>query len=506
MALGEAAGRPPGRLRALALAAAVSTALGLIALPARADDQPAEPASSTAPETVPATPGDPPVTSIPSGPVGPSAGGVGPSRSPADGEPTQAGGGALPGQRPGPASDSGALPGSDGTAPIDPTFVDDYGNVWRAIQAGKAKVRTLSRQVVAADRVVADAIGDLAVATRVRNRAEFTAVGAQAQFAGAVRGLYIQGTTDVDLVMGVLGSRPDDLLRTIDSVVYLRSATGRQALSYASAQDFAVAAQSAAAATRIRADDASARADAATAALTKARKKLADDEAELARLVSVAQPQTVVGPGGCPTQVLAGTVPDGVSVSKLCKAAVRNAATPQSAFAVKWAMVRLGAPYACEGIGRLEPWRYDCSSYVSRAYAEGAGLGTAGDGWAPSTRNMVPWDGAALDRHYAVIPPSQIRPGDLVLYDTCPAGQTCSYRHVVMYLGPQEKGGVPMMAHTNACGSVAHVSPFTGTDVANFLGVRRVVPVAGERIVGGSLAKPAAAKKPAATKKPRAGG
>jgi hypothetical protein len=121
---------------------------------------------------------------------------------------------------------------------------------------------------------------------------------------------------------------------------------------------------------------------------------------------------------------------------------------------------------------------------VSRAYAEGAGLKTAGKGWAPSTRNMVPWDGASLDPHYAVIPPKQIRPGDLVLYDTCPEGQVCPYRHVVMYLGPMEKGGVPMMAHTNACGSVAHVEPFTGTGVANFLGVRRVVQLSGEKVIG----------------------
>ena len=180
--------------------------------------------------------------------------------------------------------------------------------------------------------------------------------------------------------------------------------------------------------------------------------------------------------------MLDGTVPEGVNVKQLCNIAVRTAATPQAAFAIKWALVRLGAPYACEGIGRLEPWRYDCSSYVSRAYAEGAGLNTAGDGWAPSTRNMVPWDGAALDPHYAVIPPGKLRPGDLALYDTCPEGEVCPYRHVVMYLGPATPGGVPLMAHTNACGDVAHIEPFTGTDAANFLGARRVIPANGEKV------------------------
>ena len=164
------------------------------------------------------------------------------------------------------------------------------------------------------------------------------------------------------------------------------------------------------------------------------------------------------------------------------KQAVKNAVTPQAAVAVKYALLRLGAPYACEGIGRLEPWRFDCSSYVSRAYSEGAGLKTAGDGWAPSTRNMVPWDGVPLDPHYAPINASKLKPGDLVLYDTCPAGETCPYRHVVMHLGPAEKDGVPLMAHTNGCGLVAHVEPFWGTDVANYLGSRRVMALPGEKL------------------------
>ena len=244
--------------------------------------------------------------------------------------------------------------------------------------------------------------------------------------------------------------------------------------------------------------------------LAKTKKQLKKDQKELQKLIAVAAPQTVVGGNGCPKSVLDGTVPEGVNVKQLCNLAVRTAATPQAAFAIKWALVRLGAPYACEGIGRLEPWRYDCSSYVSRAYAEGAGLKTAGDGWAPSTRNMVPWDGASLDPHYAVIPPAKIRPGDLVLYDTCPAGEVCPYRHVVMYLGPAEPGGVPLMAHTNACGDVAHVAPFLGTDAANFLGVRRVVPASGEKVMAkaGAFDLPAPAKdkdkdKPKKPKKPK---
>jgi hypothetical protein len=135
------------------------------------------------------------------------------------------------------------------------------------------------------------------------------------------------------------------------------------------------------------------------------------------------------------------------------------------------------------------PYRADCSSFVSRAYAEGAGLNTAGDTWAPSTRNMVPWDGVALDPHYAYVATKALRPGDLVLYDTCPQGG-CPYKHVVMYLGAPG-GGTPWMLHTNSCGDVAKVEQFWGfptTGSHTFLVARRVLPVAGEKV---RTAKPA---------------
>jgi len=116
---------------------------------------------------------------------------------------------------------------------------------------------------------------------------------------------------------------------------------------------------------------------------------------------------------------------------------------------------------------------------------------------------MVPWDGASLDPHYAVIPPQMLQPGDLVLYDTCPTGETCTYRHVAMYLGAAQDGGQPLMAQTNACGSVAHVAPFPGTDVPNFLGVRRVILLGGEKVVGNINPPPAADPKANRPGKPR---
>jgi len=414
----------------------------------------------------------------------------------------QEGGGALPGAK-APGADSGAAPTADAAPAVTATFVDDYSRAWRRVERGKLKIRSLGEDLVAARQVIVSSSSDYALAIRVRNRASAQLVDAQDQFTQAVRDLYISGTTDVDVILGVLGSQPDDVLRTIDSVVYLRSATGTEAADFATAEVAVVESSSATSAVLIRVEDDRKRVSTIAGALSRTKKQLKRDQEELQSLVAVAAPQTVVGPSGCPTAVLAGTIPPDVDITRLCRRAVRNAPTPQAAFAIKWALVRLGAPYACDGIGRLEAWRYDCSSYVSRAYAEGAGLKTAGDDWAPSTRNMVPWDGASLDPHYAVIPPQMLQPGDLVHYDTCPTGETCTYRHVAMYLGAAQDGGQPLMAQTNACGSVAHVAPFPGTDVPNFLGVRRVILLGGEKVVGNINPPPAADPKANRPGKPR---
>ncbi|MHB1166197.1 MAG: NlpC/P60 family protein [Candidatus Nanopelagicales bacterium] len=441
----------------------------------------------------PAVPGDLPAVisdglpagsaAIPSAPSVPSGGG---GNGPAgDGGPAQTGGGQLPGQRP----DRPDAGGGDPAPVLDPGFVDDYSVLWKKVQRGQHRIALLSGNAKAARHVVEASWADLVSTMRERGKAEASLASAAAQFSVSVRDLYISGSTDVDVVLEVLGSNPDDLLRNIDSLMYLRSATGNESADLAAAQQYVVVVDSAHSAATIRAEGDVKHAASVVRELARAKRGLKRDQDALQALVAAAAPQTVVGKDGCPKAVLDGTVPDGIDVRELCKSAVKGAATAQAAVALKWAMLRLGAPYACEGIGRLEAWRYDCSSYVARAYAEGAGLGTAGEGWAPSTRDMVPWDGVPLDPHYAPLPPGKLKPGDLVLYDTCPAGEVCPYRHVVMYLGAQEKGGVPMMAHTNGCGLVAHVEAFWGTDVPNFLGARRVMALPGEKLTV-SLPKP----------------
>ena len=166
---------------------------------------------------------------------------------------------------------------------------------------------------------------------------------------------------------------------------------------------------------------------------------------------------------------------DQVGVYELCRHAVATAATPQARLALKAIFHMLGAPYACNGVGRMAPFRFDCSSLVSRAYYLGAGIDTAGPDWASSTQDMVPWGGSPLADWASYVAPSDLRPGDLVLYNT--GGAT--YRHVAMYIGNG------WMIHTGYCGDVAHVSQFWGFNAGGnrtFLVARRVIRPGDHRV------------------------
>lgn len=187
----------------------------------------------------------------------------------------------------------------------------------------------------------------------------------------------------------------------------------------------------------------------------------------------VTAPQVEVDASGCPTSAPEGTLRGGsenVGVAKLCADSIAQAATPEAAKAIAWAFQQLGAPYACDGVGRNDTFRFDCSSLVTRAYYEGAGLNTAGENWAPSTRDLMPWDGVPLADWAGFVSPEESRPGDLLLYRSC-TSPPCSFQHVVMKLADG------YMLHTNRCGDVAHVTKATGTDPSTgFVVARRVIP------------------------------
>ena len=135
------------------------------------------------------------------------AGSPTPAAADEDGSPAQQeGGGALPGEKVpvAPGADSGADSTADAAPAVSATFVDDYSRAWRRVERGKLKIRSLGEDLVAARQVIVSSSSDYALAIRVRNRASAQLVDAQDQFTQAVRDLYVRGTTDVDVILGVL--------------------------------------------------------------------------------------------------------------------------------------------------------------------------------------------------------------------------------------------------------------------------------------------------------------
>ena len=359
------------------------------------------------------------------------------------------------------------------------SYADAYRTLWLRIEDGTDLLERLRGELSDATAAFELARVELTTAARHQDRADVESVRSGHDLDDAARDLYMTGSTGVDAAFQALSGSPEDVLASIDSVRYVTSAGDSETLDFERAAAEAARMQDATAVARAWVEAKRDAMESVQESLTIVRQQVAADRESLNALIATASAGTEVGPDGCATSVPAGTVPEGVDIQYLCRTAVNDAATPQAQLAVQWALIHLGAPYACEGVGRLNDWVFDCSSYVSRAYAEGAGLDTAGADWAPTTRNMLPWGGASLDAHYEVIEPQDLAPGDLVLYDTCTDEEKdegeCDYRHVVMYLGEQAPGMGPLMAHTNACGEVSRVVPFTGTDASNFLGARRVV-------------------------------
>ncbi len=90
---------------------------------------------------------------------------------------------------------------ADAAPPVSPGFVDDYARLWRAIEAGIERVAELKARVALAQATADAASGDLSLAMRVRNRAEFEYAGAADQLDTAAKDLYISGS-------GTSGLRP----------------------------------------------------------------------------------------------------------------------------------------------------------------------------------------------------------------------------------------------------------------------------------------------------------
>lgn len=392
-----------------------------------------------------------------------------------------------------PAETRAPSPPSDGVVPPSGQ-IDEYLDLTAQRDQLAARVDAARSDLGAVRATLADLAAQHAYAAAVADGAEAVATQQQGDVEDVARDMYQQGDGGIGAIATVLASGPDGLIDRLDNVRMVRS-TARTVIDDAvDARARVALARATELALTLRMTSAAAGEKAAVTALAAAQAALAATDARLTSL-SIVKPQTKIGPDGCPVENVPATLRDGsdvIGAAALCRSAVRQAATPQAALAITWAFAHLGAPYACGGTGRLLPYRMDCSSFVSRAYAEGAGLGTAGAGWAPSTRDMVPWDGVGLDPHYAYVAPVALRAGDLVLYDTCPQGG-CPYKHVVMYLGSPDGGKSFWMAHTNSCGDIAKVEPFWGFPATGrpFLVARRVLALPGESI---AVAKPVAVR------------
>lgn len=227
-----------------------------------------------------------------------------------------------------------------------------------------------------------------------------------------------------------------------------------------------------------------ARATTAVNALDQAKQSLVNAQDELRRVAAAAGPEMLTAVSalastdteGCPTSVPQGANENAVDVNALCRAAVADASTPAIAAALSWAFRRLGSPYACQGVGRENPFQFDCSSYVARAFTETAsGLTPRWSGTHTATTHDMLNENSLSTEHIAT--------GDFVLYDTCPVikkgprkgeRRKCDYNHVGMFI--KDSGGAPWMLHTGVCEGVANITPFWGftdSDKGDFLGVRR---------------------------------
>lgn len=167
----------------------------------------------------------------------------------------------------------------------------------------------------------------------------------------------------------------------------------------------------------------------------------------------------------CPKKVAANTLRGGatsIGIRKICRTSVKQAATPFAAYAVKYALRNLGLEYVEEGkeaSQRGDSNRYDCSSYVSRAYQSADINARMTDKTAPrkwrypvtvELRDSVDWT--------TVIDEKNARPGDLVVYYTGAGGNN---HHVVMLMSHD------LIAHVNDYGEVTHVTDFDSSAVTN---------------------------------------
>lgn len=152
--------------------------------------------------------------------------------------------------------------------------------------------------------------------------------------------------------------------------------------------------------------------------------------------------QKTINPKDCPNTSPAQFLRDGAAqygIKRLCEESVQKAPTVQAAKAILYAFNHIGAPYACGGAGRTEPNSFDCSSFVSRSYSEGAGMSNVGvSNTVAMTRPVANW--------LTPVEENGIKPGDLVFFAQQGTNGDGGSGHVVMALANG------FLIDTGACG------------------------------------------------------
>lgn len=177
--------------------------------------------------------------------------------------------------------------------------------------------------------------------------------------------------------------------------------------------------------------------------------------------------QLVVSGNDCPntgTSQIAGRelLRDGsssIGMRALCAASVAAAPTPEAARAIIFAFKNLGVIYDQQ----LRNGRsFDCSSYVSRAYAS-AGVSMSSGNNFYSTHTLLAHSGYTRPEWIVPVPVYEARPGDLIFpYEG----------HVAMLLANG------YMIHTDSTGDVSKVE----RAYASSLQINRVVPALAPRV------------------------
>ena len=172
-----------------------------------------------------------------------------------------------------------------------------------------------------------------------------------------------------------------------------------------------------------------------------------------------------VVPSRCPTYAPSGSMRTSGDVYSVCVQASNSAPTREAAGAIRYAFSHLGASYSQGNRDSVNPWVFDCSSMVGRAYrAAGAQIKNYSTGSISSFYPMMGWTGAYIPAYYSNtnltrVSKANLRPGDIIIqFDGPDPSQSAGNAgHAQIYLGNgriiQSGGGRPSNLNVSGFGN-----------------------------------------------------